>query len=168
MSTRKIEHIDINHVKKCLDILQSGNAHAVVGILEKDGSKPKTAFKWVDKKKIKVSLTHISLADVAFFNEYGTEKIPPRSFIRSTFDQKKDSWNSLMEKLVDKILFEKMEVRTALELLAETIKGDIKEKIIEWSQNDHNAPATIAHKGFDSPLIATRQLLNAVDWEVKL
>ena len=45
-----------------------------------------------------------SLVDVAFYNEYGTSRIPARPFVRIASEKNQQTWANEAEKVVDKIV----------------------------------------------------------------
>ena len=103
-----------------------------------------------------------SVAQVAFWNEYGTATIPPRPFFRNTIAQHKDEWPKQAAALMEA---NGGDVRQTLELMGEGVKG----QIVETIQNFHtppNAASTVKKKGFDKPLIDTGTLWRSIDYEV--
>lgn len=102
-----------------------------------------------------------SVAQVAFDNEFGTKKIPPRPFMRSTIAEKKAEWIAMVAPLVQQVGAEK-----AMLQLGEVIKGDIVFTILNLT-NPPNAPSTIKKKGFDKPLVETAQLSRSLSYEFK-
>ena len=103
-----------------------------------------------------------SVAQVAFWNEYGTATIPTRPFFRNTIAQHKDEWPKQAAALMEA---NGGDVRQTLGLMGEGVKG----QIVETIQNFHtppNAAATVKKKGFDKPLIDTGTLWRSIDYEV--
>ena len=103
-----------------------------------------------------------SVAQVAFWNEYGTATIPPRPFFRNTIAQHKDEWPKQAAALMEA---NGGDVRQTLELMGEGVKGQIVETI-QNLQTPPNASATVKKKGFDKPLIDTGTLWRSIDYEV--
>lgn len=103
----------------------------------------------------------INVAQVAFNNEYGTDKIPPRPFMRNTIADKKKDWIAMVAPLVRRVGSEK-----AMLQLGEVIKGDIVFTILNFT-NPPNAPVTIQRKGFDKPLVDTAQMSRSITYEFK-
>lgn len=106
------------------------------------------------------------LLSIAVWNEFGTEKIPARPFLRKTFLKKKSVWLDYSESLVNQILDGKLNRKNALKLMGERMRDDIKKTMVDL-KTPKNAPSTIKKKGFDDPLIDTKKLLNAVEYRVK-
>lgn len=96
----------------------------------------------------------ISVAEVGAINEFGTENghIPSRSFIRSTFDDKRAELVALAEMLTQRILFGKSTVDDAMGLLGATLANAIKMTIrnsgpgLDGEQWDRNAESTARAK----------------------
>ena len=66
------------------------------------------------------------VAQVAFWNEYGTKTSPPRPFFRSAITQNKSEWARRLVKLTQIYDMDK-----SLGLIGENIKGDIISSILE-------------------------------------
>ena len=103
-----------------------------------------------------------SVAQVAFWNEYGTATIPSRPFFRNTIAQHKDEWPKQAAALMES---NSGDVRQTLELMGEGVKGQIVETIQAFREPP-NAAATVKKKGFDKPLIDTGTLWRSIDYEV--
>lgn len=103
-----------------------------------------------------------SVAQVAFWNEYGTATIPPRPFFRNTIAEHKDEWPKQAAEMLEA---NGGGVRQTLELMGEGVKGQIVETIQAFREPP-NATATVKKKGFDKPLIDTGTLWRSIDYEV--
>jgi hypothetical protein len=110
---------------------------------------------------------HVSLGLVAVANEFGTDTIPERSYIRSTHDENaKTKWAEYAAELRHQIVAMGMKTDRALGLMGQLIKTSIQAKI-RSNIPPPNAPSTIAAKGGkDKTLINTGQLLNSINYEV--
>lgn len=86
-------------------------------------------------------------AKKALYNEFGTDKIPARPFIRRGLDN--------IEKELDK----------KPEQIGSKMVQNIK-KAINNSDYPRNAVSTIKKKGFDFPLIDTRDMYNSLTFRV--
>lgn len=103
-----------------------------------------------------------SVAQVAFWNEYGTATIPPRPFFRNTIAEHKDEWPKQAAEMLE---VNGGDVRQALADMGEGVKGQIVETIQAFREPP-NAAATVKKKGFDKPLIDTGTLWRSIDYEV--
>lgn len=83
----------------------------------------------------------------AIYNEFGTDKIPARPFIRRGLDN--------IEKELDK----------TPEQIGSKMVQNIK-KAINDSNYPRNAVSTVKKKGFDFPLIETRDMYNSLTFRV--
>lgn len=103
-----------------------------------------------------------SVAQVAFWNEYGTANIPPRPFFRNTIAEHKDEWPKQAAALMEA---NGGDVRQTLERMGDGVKGQIV-KTIQAFREPPNAAATVKKKGFDKPLIDTGTLWRSIGYEV--
>ncbi|WP_436704247.1 hypothetical protein [Lactiplantibacillus plantarum] len=91
--------------------------------------------------------------------------IPERSFIRSTFDEKLDSWIDEVANWLVEVIIGDMQAKTLMKRLGALIVGDIQSKI-KSIQEPANSPATIARKGSTSPLEDTGHLIQSITSKV--
>lgn len=104
------------------------------------------------------------IAQVWFWNEYGTGRIPERPAMRDWFDGHLAELKKMAEELWNDVLLGRKSAIEALEEFGEYAKEGIKRSVIDFN-NPPNAPATIAAKGFDDPLIWTGQLRDSIKHE---
>lgn len=102
------------------------------------------------------------VAQVAFWNEFGTSRAPPRPFFRTTIATKSSEWG---EKFAKALPYYQMDGAKALAALGTIMQSDIRESIVKWT-TPPNAPSTIARKGFNKPLIETGVMQRKVDYKV--
>ncbi len=105
----------------------------------------------------------LNVAQVAFWNEFGTVRSPPRPFFRTTIAKESPTWG---DKLGKAVVATNYDGQKALGLLGQSMRDDIESSIAQWT-SPGNAPSTIAAKGFDKPLVDTGVMQRAVDYEVK-
>jgi len=128
----------------------------------------------VKDKTIKKGKHTVTLGEIAIFNEYGTEKIPPRPAFREGMEHAVRSNKQLIEAQLKNIVRRvlqgrKAEVKQSLKVMLTQIGRMAKAKtkdIIRQGSTTPNAPSTIARKGFDHPLYETGLLLESVEYEV--
>lgn len=103
-----------------------------------------------------------SVAEYAAYNEYGTQKIPARPFLRQTLDKNRERYlRGLSTELASG-----MEPEMALRRLGEVMEGDIKAAIEGWT-TPPNSPETVARKGGrDTPLRDTGSMLKSITHRV--
>jgi hypothetical protein len=106
-----------------------------------------------------------TLAEVAAAHEFGTATIPQRSFIRATVDLKAGEIGALQEKLAAQVAEGKITPEVAMERLGAAAQGMVQTRIAEGI-GPALAPATVARKGSDKPLVDTGQLRSSVTYQV--
>lgn len=107
----------------------------------------------------------VTIIAVATFNEFGTESIPARSFIRDWFDTAEPKLRQDLVTLMQSVIAGKRTKDEVLELLGQQCVGQIQERISEGI-DPPNAPSTIRQKGSSTPLIDTGALRSAVNYRV--
>lgn len=149
---------DINNFPKLIEALTVLDQHEIkAGITEKTGGRR-------GKKG------NATVAEYGTYNEMGTsrngkEHIKPRSFIRSTADNKRKDWNALTDRLLQSVMDLKQSPETALKKLGTQAKGDIR-KTINTLMTPELADSTKKRKKSSKPLIEWGVLFNAIDFEV--
>jgi len=103
-----------------------------------------------------------SIAQVAFWNEFGTTTIPARPFFRNVIEQKSGKWGNA---LAVNMIANGNNAKKALALVGTGIKEQITNSI-ENLKEPPNADSTVAGKGFDDPLNHTGLMKKSVDYEV--
>lgn len=107
------------------------------------------------------------LEEVALYaaaNEFGTDKIPSRPFIRQTVDKNQAKYLRMMERAGLRI-GPTLKPADALIPIANELRNDLITAIQTW-QSPPNAPATVDKKGYDAPLVETGQMQRAITWRV--
>lgn len=105
----------------------------------------------------------LSVAQVAFWNEYGTIRAPARPAFRTTIAKQSKTWG---DKLGKAVKYYNYDGQKALAALGQSMRDDLEAEIAQWS-SPPNAPSTIARKGFNKPLVHTGVMQRAPDYEVK-
>lgn len=103
-----------------------------------------------------------AVAQVAFWNELGTKKSPPRPFMRHTIASKSPRWGVALGAALRRNHFD---ARTSLAELGEVIQGQIQTSIQNWT-SPPNSKITRELKGFSSPLRDTGLLYASVNYQV--
>lgn len=106
------------------------------------------------------------LVDRAAANEFGTDSIPERSFMRSAFDENQSALVSLVKALWNSTLSGKRNAMQSAHLLGQAHEGQIKEKITSL-RTPPNSQVTIDRKGSSNPLIDSGEMRRSVRYEVK-
>jgi hypothetical protein len=103
-------------------------------------------------------------AYIASIMEYGDPKhnIPSRPFFSTLIKKEGKNWHKF---LVTQLQRNHYNSRVALETLGLHVKEQLQDSILhgDWAPLQ---PGTVARKGFDTPLIDSHNMLNAVDYSV--
>lgn len=90
--------------------------------------------------------------------------IPKRPFLTSTFTNKfESSWFELAEVNISKVGVGEMTAHECMADIGRHMARDVQARIASM-HSPHNAPATIARKGKDNPLIDTGALYRSISW----
>jgi hypothetical protein len=122
----------------------------------------------LDGKKIAVGLLPQSGSDNidhGFYNEFGTTYIPARPFIDAPVSDDLENTKELTRTGIEAI-----HNGSGIDGLLDPIKTAATKAIqkkIEEKSSPSNAPSTIAHKGFDDPLIETGSMMASVAGEFR-
>lgn len=115
----------------------------------------------------KANDTHdgVTVGEIAAANEFGTARIPERSFIRAWYDGRITENRKALRALSARVLRGELTQEQAWEQLGLLFQADIQKRMAEGVPPP-NAPATIAAKGSSTPLIDSGQLRSSVTYEV--
>lgn len=122
-----------------------------VGIFEADGGQPHG--------------NGVTVADVAAWNEFGTETIPERSFLRAWFDENIERAREALHRLMLRVVEGKLTKEQALEQFGLWVQAEIQKRIAQGIPPP-NAQSTIDAKGSSKPLIDTGQLRSSITFGV--
>lgn len=147
----KIKDIDRGYRRIVREIGNSGKEHVAVGIYG---------------QKAMADNNNTPNILIAVVHEFGTEKVPQRSYLRRTVDEKKRQIGVITRNLADSVLVGRRTTSQALEVLGATIQGFIRKRISARIPPPLS-PITIARKGSSVPLIDTGQLRASIDFEVR-
>lgn len=144
----------------------------------KGGEKLQQFLTLVKKQKAKIEIGFFEdskyidgtqIAEIAIYNEFGVPEnnLPPRPFLHPTYDNQKNKWIKILANTID-IQKDNIDVKKALSKVGLIAQNDVRNSIDEWAKSGEprNAPRTIKAKGFDSPLIHTGQMRDAVNYKV--
>lgn len=132
--------------------LLSGDGKAVfVGILEEDFDKPHG-----DGPE--------TLGEVAMYNEFGTSRVPARSFIRATFESR-GAYQSLTVSLLKRVIAGTLTIDQARNILGSSIAKSFI-KAINDGIDPANAEATLDKKLSDLALVDTGELRDHITYKL--
>lgn len=176
---RDVDHGYDDLVKR---VFGFGKPTISTGILEKDGARPKEIkpqakhLRGADLGEIfgidlestptrAVTDQSVTLVEVACANEFGTDRVPARSFIRDWYDEALPTIREKLRNLMIEVVRGNRTRDQALELLAQWCVGSIQARIAAGIA-PANADSTIARKGSSTPLIDTGQLRSAISYRI--
>lgn len=110
---------------------------------------------------------NVTILDIASWQEFGTEHIPERSFLRAWFDQNQERAVEVLRRLLQSVVEGKRTPDQALKLFGEWALGEIKQRIAQGIPPP-NAESTVRQKGSSTPLIDTGQLRSSVTYGIDL
>lgn len=103
----------------------------------------------------------ISIAAVAWFNEFGTVNMPERPFLRWTLDEH-DGYMKEIERALKIILTRPVaDYRSYLKKIGFQAEADIKQTILT-ADFEPLAPSTVRRKGHDQPLFDTGLMMRSI------
>lgn len=118
--------------------------------------------------------TGLTNAELGLLHELGNVdrggNIPERSWCRSTLRDPavRQEFEVLLGRITKAVLLGKMDRDRALGLLGAFMAGKMKERIVNHQIRPEDAPATVAAKGHDVPLVGTTgQLVGAIGFEIR-
>lgn len=89
--------------------------------------------------------------------------IPKRPFLRFTRNHNLQKWADLAAREVNRAMLGQISVKDVYQSIGEMAVNDLKDEIKQF-KDPHNAPLTVANKGFDDPLIETGKLRDSIIW----
>lgn len=131
-----------------------------VGVLA-DAKYP-AAYKTRTEYRISPLRTTTSVAQVAFWNEFGTKGMPARPFMRTTINDKSPKWGDSLAYVLKASGYDANKAFTSM---GQGIQGQIKQTIANWT-DPINAKLTVAIKGFNKPLTDEGFLQQSINYEV--
>lgn len=99
-------------------------------------------------------------------NKVTVSGVPERSFMRSTFADKKGEWKNSLKRQLKNVIAGDISIEHALVRLGFEMDSDIKRKIVDL-RTPPNSPQVIADKDSDNPLIDTGHLLESITHAVR-
>lgn len=112
----------------------------------------------------------LTLIELAIIHEYGSPRanLPERSFIRAALAEPatKIELESLYKHVCKEVIAGRMGRDHALRAIGGWAAAKIRQFILDKKVTPPLRPATIAAKGHDVPLIDSRELLEAIGWDL--
>ena len=108
-----------------------------------------------------------TLLDVATWNEFGTRRIPARSFLRATIDRRRSELTTLGRRLAKMVAVDRMTPDIMANRLGNELRASVQQQITDTT-DPPNAPYTIERKGSSHPLIDTGQLRQSIRYRATI
>ena len=124
-----------------------------------------TLVEGLDEQAITVGFFSQDVAQRAAFNEFGTEHIPSRPFMRTTFDGNVRKYQDMARRRVGVAIDGKTAPATVLVPIANQMRNDLIRSIQQWS-DPPNSPETVRDKGAANPLVDTGEMMRSVEIKV--
>lgn len=105
-----------------------------------------------------------NILDRAFWNEFGTVRMPERPFIRNAFNANKSAYRAMMMRAAKQIMTGAMTKTVVLSQLGLKAAGDIQRSMP--GTPPPNAPSTVRQKGSSTTLVDTGQMRQSVTWKL--
>jgi hypothetical protein len=125
-------------------------------------AKRKAAGRNPQQRMARAEASNLPVAQVAFWNQYGTSRTPARPFITQMVESKSPRWGNALGANLRAVNYDS---EKALRRTGEGIQGQMVQSIRDW-RDPPNAPRTVKEKGFNKPLIDTAVMIRSVDYQV--
>jgi hypothetical protein len=145
VSVRSVDH-GANALIKAMKAIQGTTLR--VGVLQGDASHGET-----------------TVGDIAEYQEFGTEDIPARSFIRAWYDESLTKNRAAMRVVLRQVTRGTITIQQAFGQLGSLFVAEIQKRIVERIPPPLK-DSTVKAKGSDVPLIDTGQLRASITFEV--
>jgi hypothetical protein len=146
----QVKDVDRGYKDLVKRVFEARRAKLEAGILEADGARADG---------------DLTVLEVATYNEFGTENVPERSFLRAWFDANEPAISEILRKQLGLVVAGKLTSEQALARVGAWCVGQIQQRIADGI-DPANAPATIAAKGSSTPLIDTGTLRSSISYRV--
>ena len=113
---------------------------------------------WFEGKKYPNGL---EIAENALIQEYGTDKIPPRPFMRRTIEKHQDEWVKFLNENFDVELDNNVTLEQIMRKIGAIMAADMK-RTIDENLPPPNSPETIKRKGSSHTLIDTGAMRQSI------
>lgn len=150
----------MDRVLKKMEKGLNGAQGVTVGFLA-DKQYPK-AYGTRVEHRITPERTTTSVAQVAFWDEFGNKRIPARPYFRTMIEEKSPSWGDSMAYLARVHGYDGKKIMTNMGI---GIQAQLVASIRNWT-DPANSPVTVKIKGFNKPLVDEGILQNSVEYRV--
>jgi hypothetical protein len=137
-----------------------GRPKVLSGIQEADGAEGKSAGEGGQEQQ------GLTVIDVAAWMEFGTDRVPARSFVRAWFDEHEREVRELLGKLMKSVVAGTRTKEQILEIVGQYCVGQMQARMARGI-DPPLSPKTIARKGSSTPLVNTGQLRSSITYRVE-
>lgn len=149
-----VEDTDMGMEAAVAEISKLANSYVQIGFQEGEVTHSQT--KGQRHKK-----AGLSMAQIAAYNEYGTEDIPARPFMSTAIENNKAKIYKAIDSQYNKIIEGKSTVKKSLDLIGLLVTSLMQQRIRQI-QIPPNAPSTIKQKKSSKPLIDFGQMIQSI------
>ncbi len=107
----------------------------------------------------------LTVEEVGILQEFGTDTIPARSFLRDTMRQARNKVTAISSRIVGRVVMNGVPSDVALRELGQWATDEIRRKIFS-GVDPANAPSTVEKKGHGMTLRDSFTLANAIGYEI--
>jgi hypothetical protein len=157
--TVRVVDKDLGYAAIMAEIARFRKAKVLIGFQE-------TTVTHTQTKGTRIKPAGLSMAQIAAQNEFGTDKIPQRSFMRTSFDENLNRIQALIYREYSKVTAGKTIANKALGIVG-TFVADLMRKKIRQITTPPNSPRTIAIKKSSKPLIDFGQMVASITYVVQ-
>jgi hypothetical protein len=155
---RRVVDTDLGFKKIKRDLKNFSNSTVLIGIQQGDVTH-------VQSRHGDIQKAGILIANYAAENEFGTRKIPQRSFMRTAFDENLNRINRIIQIQAGRIIDQTITVKQALGEIGQAVTGMVQTKIAQI-RSPPNSPETIKRKRSTKPLIDFGQMIASIRYTI--
>lgn len=122
--------------------------------------------KATEQYAMKHPISGIPIVDIAFWNEFGTEIIPSRPFLKTGGKIAQEELAKRIKVIIREVNAGRANLKDELQEVGATAAKIIQVVIEEFSEPP-NAPSTIQAKGTNNPLVDQGHLKRAITYQVR-
>jgi hypothetical protein len=155
-----VKNVDHGYDALVKRVFGFGHPTVSMGIVERDGAKPR-------KARLEEGDDKLTLIDVAAFLEFGTEDEPARSIIRAWFDEASPQMHADLSKLMRSVIRGDRTKDDILALLGLRGQGSIQKRMADNLVTPPTSDATNERKRSTVTAIDTGQTRSAISFVVR-
>ena len=108
------------------------------------------------------------LGAIAFFNEFGTDTIPARPFLRpAIFNNREETARKIAKEMEIYVARKQRDALTTLGNIGKDVASKVRARVENAGSFVPNAPSTVKGKGSSRPLHDSGRLSRSISWAVR-